>query len=78
MDDEICRFTADVQLVGYISDNNPSVLSNQSINSFNIVLRSLSGWMAQAVFNYAYSTNLERFHPLVHLPLRNTVLSVLY
>jgi hypothetical protein len=35
----ICRSTADVQLVGFISDSNQSVLLNQSISSSNIVCR---------------------------------------
>jgi hypothetical protein len=35
VDDGICRSTADVILVGYISDSNLSILSNQSINSFS-------------------------------------------
>jgi len=36
-DDRICRSTADVQLVSCISDSNPSVLLNWSMNSFNIL-----------------------------------------
>jgi len=40
LDDGIRRFTADVQLVGYITDSNPSLLLNQNINSFNIVHHS--------------------------------------
>jgi len=66
--------TADVQLVGYISDSNPSVLLNQSINSFNIVCHLWSGQIAQAVFiDVTCSATLGPFHPLVHLPLCNTV-----
>jgi hypothetical protein len=42
VDDGICRSTADVQLIGSINDSNPSVLLNQSINSFKIVRRSWS------------------------------------
>jgi len=46
VDDGICRSTADVQLFICISDSNPSVLLNQSINSFKIVRRSWSVWTA--------------------------------
>jgi hypothetical protein len=77
MDDGICRSTAVVQLVGCISDNNPSVLLNQSIYSLNTVCRSWSGRMARAVsINDACSATLEPFHPLVHL-LHNTLHFVL-
>jgi hypothetical protein len=80
MDDVIiCRFTADGQLHGYISDRNLSFLSNQSINSFSIVFHSWSGQIAWVVFiSYAFSATLESFHLLVHLPLCNTVFSILY
>jgi hypothetical protein len=78
-DDGICRSTADVQLVGCISDSNQSVLLNQSINSFNTVRHSWSGWTPQAGFiNEACSENLDPFYPLVHLPLCSTVFSILF
>jgi len=44
MDEGICRSTADVQLVGYISDNNLSVHLTQSINSDYDVYHSWCGW----------------------------------
>jgi hypothetical protein len=34
VDDGLCRSTADVQLFNYISNSNPSILLNQSINLF--------------------------------------------
>jgi len=75
MDDRICRSTADVQLVSCISDSNLCILLNQSIN-ITCCLRS--GWMAQVVFiSVACSATLEPFHPLVHLPLCDTIFSVL-
>jgi len=40
LDYGIRRPTAHVQLFGYVSDSNPSVLLDQSINSSNIVRRS--------------------------------------
>jgi hypothetical protein len=77
MDDGICRSTADVHLVGYISDSNPSVLLNQSMNPFNIARRWKSGRTAWAVFiKGAYSATSEPFHPLAHLSLCDIVFSV--
>jgi hypothetical protein len=62
MDDGICRSTADVQLVCYISASDLSVLSNQSINSFNTVHHLWSGQMAQMFFINTCSATLEPFH----------------
>jgi hypothetical protein len=77
--DGICRSTADVQLVSYVGDCNLSLLLNQSINSFNTVCHLLSGQTAQAIFmNDTCPAILEPFHPFVHLPLHNTIFSVLY
>jgi len=68
VDDGVCRYTADVTLVGYICDINSSVLLNHSTNSFNIVRRSWSGLTARAVFiNDVCSATLETFHPLINL-----------
>jgi len=66
MDDGIHRSTADIQLVGYISDRNPSVLLNHL----------WSGWMAQSIFiNNACADILEFLNPLVYPYLCNTVFS---
>jgi len=70
IDDGIYRSTVGVQLVGYISDSDPSVLLVQSINSFNTVHRSRGDVTAPAIS----STTLEASHPLVHLSLCSTVL----
>jgi len=61
VDDKICRSTADVQLVGYISDSNPSVLLKQRMNSFNIVRRSTIGRTAREVINDACSATMKPF-----------------
>jgi len=61
-----------------VSVTNPSILLNQSINSFSIVRRSLYGRTARAVvINDTCSVTLEIFHPLILLPWRNPVFSVL-
>jgi hypothetical protein len=54
-----------------------SVLLDQSINSFNTICHSLSGWTVQVVISDAYSATLKPFQPLVHLPLHNKIFSVL-
>jgi hypothetical protein len=67
---------ADVQL--FCCFSNPSVLLNQSVNFFNIFCHSWSGWIAQVLFmNDTFFANLDPFHPLVRLPLHNSVFSVL-
>jgi hypothetical protein len=71
-------YPVSVQLVSYISDSNPSVLMNQSINLFNTVHHSWNCQTAWAVFiNDICSATSEPFHPLVLLPLHNTVFSIL-
>jgi hypothetical protein len=76
VDDGICISTADVQL-SYPSDNNLSS-QTRTFNLFNIVCYSWSGQMTQAVFpTDACFATLEPFHPLVHLPLHNTLFPTL-
>jgi len=78
VDGGICMSTADVQLDICISDIYLFVLLNWSINSFNSVYHSWSGWITWAVIiSSVYSDILEFSHPLVHLPLHKTVFSVL-
>jgi hypothetical protein len=78
MDNGICRSMADVQLISYISNNNLSVPLTQNINLLSIVHHLQGGQMLQAVLiNDAYSAILEPFHPLVRLPLCNTVSFIL-
>jgi hypothetical protein len=61
MDDEICRSAADVQLVSCISDSNPSILLNHSINSFKVCC-SWSDQDSWAVNSDTCSATVETFH----------------
>jgi len=74
----ICISTADVRLVGYISDSNPSVLLNQDVYSFShcpVFVKRSDG--PSGLHQRRCSATSETFHPLVHLPLHNTVFPVL-